>query len=104
MSRYPSRLALALSLVLAGSPLMATSGQRTAPSVRHASSVVRTAALPSLLDRLGQHLIALWGRAGCGADPNGAKCIQSPAATGHSAVIPKDEGCGADPDGLCLGH
>lgn len=93
-------LLLALCLVI-GSPLLgAQSGTRK--EVRPAPHRTQTAEAGDRLSRFWQHLTALWGAAGCGADPDGVKCAASPAGGNVVAVQPPaPEGCAADPNG-CL--
>ena len=70
---------------------------------RGAHRAPRRAQAAAAADWLGgfwQHLAAFWGAEGCGADPNGAKCV--PATTSGSAmVVQPPAGCGIDPDDCC---
>jgi hypothetical protein len=98
MSRHRSSLVLFLCLAM-GSPIWASPGTRK--EAPQAPVRVQATALSSPLDRLWQHLTALWGKAGCGIDPSG-KPLCAPAPTDHAAVTPPaPEGCGIDPSGLC---
>lgn len=93
MTRPIPRTALALSLALLGSPLLAAPGRQAQPRTAPAAS---KASAHKLWDRL----VALWGAAGCIGDPDGVRCAAATKST-SSPLTPRDAGCVIDPNGLC---
>jgi hypothetical protein len=82
---------LTLTLALTGTSLAASAS----PRAPQRAPDWEAPAVSRLLSGLWQHLTALWGAAGCGADPSGVKC----QAGTNGVVTPVEEGCGADPSG-----
>lgn len=94
-----SRIALSkLVLVLALATLLAAPSTGWAAGRRFSSDGAwsRSSALEDLMATFWSYLAALWGKEGCGIDPDGL-CTTDPSTT---ESIDKN-GCGLDPHGGC---
>jgi hypothetical protein len=90
-------LCLLLALALLAAPVLAATGQRSAPP-----SLSKTAISPSWASSLWSALVAIVGHLGGQMDPNGAMGAKAPTPPAASTVEPPataDSGGQMDPDG-----
>jgi hypothetical protein len=95
MARRLTPLLIALCLVL-GSPLLGSPSAGAGKAAQRAPLRTETAASRDLMGRVWQRLTVLWAAAGCGLDPDGARCA---ASSGGTLVAQPPAGCGLDPNG-----